>query len=387
MSIATHATRIANVGKVVTGRTPSVTDPTLWGGPLEFVTPADIDEDGSLRRSERTLSDVGKVVAQVVPPYSVVFVGIGATLGKVAVVDREIAVNQQCHAVLVGNERDAVLLREILDRSSHLFWRRAGNGGMPILPKATFEKVEVLWPDEVGRTKAYQSLAAFAQLRRDIEKVLDAKRTFKRGLMQQLLTGRNRFPEFESCKWYEVRLGEVFKERNETSRPDLPLLSVTGDRGIIPRDELDKRDTSNPDKGKYKRVAVGDIAYNTMRMWQGVSALSSLEGIVSPAYTVAVPTSKIVGRFARHLFKYPPVVNLFHRHSQGLVDDTLNLKFDRFSKIKLTIPSDTAEQARIAEVLDLCDSEIDLLAAQREQIEVERRALLSRLLSGSLAVP
>ena len=64
---------------------------------------------------------------------------------------------------------------------------------------------------------------------------------------------------------------------------------------MIPRDQLDKRDTSNPDKAKYKRVAVGDIAYNTMRMWQGVSALASLEGIVSPAYTVAVPTDKIHG--------------------------------------------------------------------------------------------
>ena len=220
-----------------------------------------------------------------------------------------------------------------------------------------------------------------------LDLLTDKKRTFKRSLMQQLLTGRKRFPEFSACTWGEVHLGDVFTERNEVNRPDLPLLSVTGDRGIIPRDELDKRDTSNPDKSKYKRVAVGDIAYNTMRMWQGVSALSSLEGIVSSAYTVTVPTDRIVGTFARHLFKYPPVVNLFHRHSQGLVDDTLNLKFDRFAKIKFTIPSDTVEQARIAEVLDLCDVEIHLLAAQREQIESERRALLSKLRSGEITVP
>lgn len=220
-----------------------------------------------------------------------------------------------------------------------------------------------------------------------VARIIDGKRTLKRGLMQQLLTGQKRFPEFRDRAWHEVHLGDVFNERNESNRPDLPLLSVTGDRGLIPRDQLDKRDTSNPDKAKYKRVAVGDIAYNTMRMWQGVSALASLEGIISPAYTVAIPTGKIDGRFAKHLFKFPPVVNLFHRHSQGLVDDTLNLKFDRFAKIKLTIPTDTAEQARIARVLDLFDSEIEQLEALRKLFEDRKRALLALLLSGSLVVP
>jgi type I restriction enzyme S subunit len=162
---------------------------------------------------------------------------------------------------------------------------------------------------------------------------------------------------------------------------------VTADRGLIPRDQLSKRDTSNPDKSKYKRVTLGDIAYNTMRMWQGVSALSTLEGIVSPAYTVATPTDKISGHFAKHLFKYPPVVNLFHRHSQGLVDDTLNLKFDRFSKIKLAIPRDTDEQARIAGVLDVCDTEIKLLSTLGKEFEDYKRALLFRLFSSDVKVP
>ncbi len=214
-----------------------------------------------------------------------------------------------------------------------------------------------------------------------------ARRTFKRGLMQRLLTSHQRFPECQGTGLIEVRLGNLFAERNETGRPDLPLLSVTAEWGIIPRDELDKRDTSNPDKSKYKRVAVGDIAYNTMRMWQGVSGLSALEGIVSPAYTVVVPSGRIDRRFAKHLFKFPPVVHLFHRHSQGLVDDTLNLKFERFAKIKLTIPKDVAEQGRIGAVLDLCESEIDLLEAQRTQLELYKRGLLAKLLSGELQVP
>jgi restriction endonuclease S subunit len=51
------------------------------------------------------------------------------------------------------------------------------------------------------------------------------------------------------------------------------------------------------------------------------------------------------------------------------------------------MPPTTTEQDKIAEVLTATQREIDLLAAQREQVEHLRRALLSKLLSGSLSVP
>jgi type I restriction enzyme S subunit len=89
-------------------------------------------------------------------------------------------------------------------------------------------------------------------------------------------------------EWKELHLGEMFTERNETKFFDLPLLSI-GQNGVYPQDESVKKDTSNEDKSKYKRICPGDIGYNTMRMWQGRSALSELEGIVSPAYTVVIP--------------------------------------------------------------------------------------------------
>lgn len=241
-------------------------------------------------------------------------------------------------------------------------------------------------PPPADQRRSVEVLSLAERVVVGLDDLIQANSTFKRGLMQQMLTGQTRFPEFKDRPWSEARLGEVFDERNESSRSDLPLLSVTNDRGIIPRNELDKRDTSNPDKGKYKRVAIGDIAYNTMRMWQGASALSSLDGIVSPAYTVLIPTTRIYGPFAKHLFKFPPMVHLFHRHSQGLVDDTLNLKFDRFAKIKVQIPSDTEEQERIANVLDLCEAEIGLLVALRTQFENRKRVLLSSLLSGAISV-
>lgn len=262
-----------------------------------------------------------------------------------------------------------------------------GGSGMWNIPQDAFLNIQFPTNSPKLRRDVATLSSAFDAHIDCLGSAIAAKRELKRGLAQQLLTGQKRFPKFRRKPWIEVRLGSLFTERNEVNRGDLPLLSVTGDRGLIPRDELDKRDTSNPDKSKYKRVTVGDIAYNTMRMWQGVSALSSLEGIVSPAYTVVVPTARIHGGFARHLFKFAPVVHLFHRYSQGLVDDTLNLKYNRFAKIYVRIPRDVEEQVKIAETLDLCDSELAQLEMQRENYALYKRGLLGRLLSGELPVP
>jgi len=155
-------------------------------------------------------------------------------------------------------------------------------------------------------------------------------------LILNLLTGKKRLYGFDK-NWQEYHLGELFSERNESRFFDLPLLSV-GANGVYPQSGSTKKDTSNEDKSKYKRICSGDIGYNTMRMWQGRSALSSLEGIVSPAYTVLSPKENTDSLFFAYLFKTQKMMHLFWRNSQGLVDDTLNCKFKDFSIIKVNLP-------------------------------------------------
>lgn len=218
-----------------------------------------------------------------------------------------------------------------------------------------------------------------------LDALIGAQERRKKALMQQLLTGRRRLKGF-STKWKTARLGTLFKERVEQGRGDLPLLSITADRGIVPREDVAKRDSSSEDKSKYLRIAPGDIGYNTLRMWQGVSALSAIEGIVSPAYTICTPTEHIDGRFAAHFFKFRHTVHLFHRYSQGLVDDTLNLKFPSFAVIEVTIPSDLEEQCQIAAILGTADQQINLLRAQRGTLDQQKRGLMQRLLTGKIRV-
>jgi type I restriction enzyme S subunit len=172
----------------------------------------------------------------------------------------------------------------------------------------------------------------------------------------------------------------MFSERNEIRYNHLQLLSV-GQNGIYLQTESEKRDISNEDKSKYKRICPGDIGYNTMRMWQGRSALSTYEGIVSPAYTILKPTQNANPFFFSYLFKTKKLMNLFWRHSQGLVEDTLNCRYKDFSKIKVRLP-EKKEQNIISEILLSTDKEIQLLQIKLVKLKEQKKGLMQVLLTG-----
>lgn len=182
-------------------------------------------------------------------------------------------------------------------------------------------------------------------------------------------------------EWDLVRIGDVLKESKEKNKPHYPLLSITRERGIVPQSETDKRDVSAKDKSKYKVLRPNRLVYNTMRMWQGVLAISNDTGIISPAYTVCdLDLERVTPKFIEYLFKQPFMINLFYRFSQGLVDDTLSLKYQTFSKLKMILPP-LPEQQKIAEILSTVDEQIENTDQLIEKTKELKKGLMQQLLT------
>lgn len=298
----------------------------------------------------------------------------------------------QNHVFSVRTLPDAEMLPEFLAlqlQSDHgrnyLLSCAKGSTGLSTLNSAQLKEFPLLSPRVTEQRKVVATIATWDTAIQKAEQLIAAKAKRKAALMAELLTGRRRLAGFRTA-WRSWHLGELFRERAENNRKDLPLLSITREEGVVPRDGLDRKDTSSADKSKYLRICPGDIGYNTMRMWQGVSALSRHEGVVSPAYTVCIPGSEIDGTFASYLFKLPEVVHLFYRHSQGLTSDTWNLKFHHFAAIRVRIP-EPEEQVEIASVLTVHDEELALLKLQREALAQQKRGLMQKLLTGQWRLP
>lgn len=190
-------------------------------------------------------------------------------------------------------------------------------------------------------------------------------------------TPRVRFKGFKR-EWVNTKLGDVFSERVE-SNINGEMLSVTMNSGIIKASENGRFDNSNSDKSHYKVVKINDIAYNSMRMWQGASGCSPYEGIVSPAYTVITPSEGINSQFFAYMFKTLALIKVFRLHSQGLTSDTWNLKYPAFSKIRVYYPKDLVEQQQIASFFRSMDSQISLQEARLEKLKQIKSACLDKM--------
>lgn len=298
----------------------------------------------------------------------------------------------QNHVFSVRTLPDAEMLPEFLAlqlQSDHgrnyLLSCAKGSTGLSTLNSAQLKEFPLLLPSVTEQRMVVAAIAAWDAAIAKTERLIAAKEMQKSGVMAALLTAKQRLSGF-GTSWRHWHLGELFRERVEPNRVDLPLLSITGNEGVVLRADLDRKDTSSEDKSKYLRICPGDIGYNTMRMWQGVSALSRHEGIVSPAYTVCIPGPDIDGRFASYLFKLPAVIHLFYRYSQGLTSDTWNLKFHHFAEIRVRIP-EVDEQIAIASVLAAMDEELAILRKQRDTLAQQKRGLMQKLLTGQWRVP
>ena len=211
----------------------------------------------------------------------------------------------------------------------------------------------------------------------------DKLKNIKAALLEKMFPaeGKNtpaiRFKGFTDA-WEQRKFDYFFTERTDRSG-DGELISVTINSGIKKFAELNRFDSKPEDMSNYKVVCEGDIAYNSMRMWQGASGYSPYNGILSPAYTVIVPKNGVSSKFFAYVLKRPKMIHLFEINSQGLTKDTWNLKFPAFSQIEATAPMSFDEQDQISTFLEQLDNLITLHQRKVEKLKNIKSALLEKM--------
>ena len=248
------------------------------------------------------------------------------------------------------------------------------------ISRKNLEKVKIIYP----KIQEQQKIGDFfSKLDRQIEleeQKLAKLEEQKKGYMQKLFSQEIRFKDNQGNNypdWKIVEIGDILEERTERSGEG-DMLSVTINNGIIKFDEIDRKDNSSKDKSNYRKVYKDDIAYNSMRMWQGASGKSEYEGIVSPAYTVTIPSENINPDFIAYYFKTHKMIHKFKINSQGLTSDTWNLKYRQLKDIKLNLCS-KEEQNKIANLLIMYDKLINKQKHKLEILKTNKKGFLQKM--------
>ena len=137
---------ISDIGKVVTGNTPSKKENDYWNSnQYIWVTPTDISNKKNIYTSGYQLSQKGFSKARQLPKNTLLITCI-ASIGKNAILRIEGSCNQQINAVIPNDNYDVDYLYYAFEDVSKLMKSIAGKTATQIVNKAVFEKLLVNVP-------------------------------------------------------------------------------------------------------------------------------------------------------------------------------------------------------------------------------------------------
>jgi restriction endonuclease S subunit len=189
--------KAADLGKWITGSTPSSKVQDFIGEDVPFITPGDILDGGEIINYSRMISNLGADAVRRLRSNSVHLVCIGATLGKVGIVRFETTSNQQINALEANEEivlPDFVMWLLATPSMQRKLWEASSSTTVPILNKGNLEKIELRVPDLNGQRKALEEFdrarLTYEHLKKDFESILDKSNRLRRSILQAAFTGQ-----------------------------------------------------------------------------------------------------------------------------------------------------------------------------------------------------
>ena len=324
---------------------------------------------------------------KIVPPNAFVYNPMNLRFGALAVnhTGKTVSVSQYYNVFKMKDESVLPFWENYLVMPSMLrFYFSIATGSL--LEKlrvhySDFVKIKKTLPSIEEQRKISEFLSLYDKRIAAQTSKVEALETRRKGLLQQIFSQEIRFKADDGSEfpdWESHAMGEFFTERKEKAQGGEELLSVTIANGVIRQADSDKRDNSSEDKSNYKRVMTGDMAYNTMRMWQGAEGVSYWDGIVSPAYTIIIPEDGVNAEFFMVLFKTYDALKQFTIYSQGMTSDQWNLKFDIFADLEFDVPC-SEEQAKIVAFFKLLDKQIQIEKDKLDAIKQVKKGLLQQM--------
>ena len=192
--------------------------------------------------------------------------------------------------------------------------------------------------------------------------------------------------------WKVQRGKNLFIEINERSTTgEEELLTVSHITGVTPRKNKNVNMFMSESLVDYKICHEGDIAANTMWMWQGAIGVSKYYGVISPSYnTYRQKSDTYDADYLEYLLRIPQLVATYAAHSTGITASRLRLYPQGFFSILFPVPP-RKEQQEIAVYLNKKIPQIDQLIIKKEKFVDElksyKRSLIYEYVTGKKEVP
>jgi len=185
---------LGDIGKIITGSTPPTLNSEYYGDHYLFISPEDITDSRFIGDSQKKLSESGFKISRPIPPNSICTVCIGSTIGKVGMTTSICTTNQQINSIVPDTDicNPDALFYLVLFYSQTPLKQEAGLQAVPIVNKSRFSRIQIPLPPLPEQQRIASILSQVDEVIEKEQKYKEKLERIKRGLMEDLLTGRIR---------------------------------------------------------------------------------------------------------------------------------------------------------------------------------------------------
>lgn len=265
-----------------------------------------------------------------------------------------------------------------------------GAGRNRVMSKTDFLKIDVLIPTFKEQHKIANILGCYDEAIVRQSELIREKEELKKGLIQKLLSGEVRFDGF-SDEWKNVKLGKVAKfykgkgiSKDDLSPNGLPcilygeLYTTYGEKidKVISKTNINVNELFLSKKNDIIIPASGETAIDIATASCVIHENIALGGDLN---VIRTDNNGIFLSYYLNVIAKHRIASL----AQGV--SVVHLYSSQLENILISIPS-TQEQEKIAEVLSLSDHEINLLKNELDELKLQKKALMQKLLTGQVRV-
>ncbi len=396
-----HICQLGDIGRVVTGRTPSSGEEAAFGDEYPFITPSDMDGRRKIDTTERYLSKKGAslIASSQVPARSVAVSCIGWQMGKTVLTTRTSFTNQQLNTIIPNSRVVPEFLYYALStRQTEL--KNLGSGGArtPILNKSRFETFPVRMPPLPIQERIVEILSAYDDLIENNIKRLKIFEEMARAVYHEWFVNF-RFPGYGKTRivdsphgqlpigWEAVKLRDLLELRKDVTKAGSHL----ADRKYVPIECLPRNSLAIVEAEPWQEAQSslqlfepGDVLFGAMRAYFHKVALAPFRGVTRTTAFVLRPRGTNFRAYSLMTTFREETVAYANSHSRGATipyavwDNSL-------SELQVILPS-----KRIVERFEShCGPLLDwicLMYDRQRALREARDLLLPRLISGEIDV-
>ena len=364
-----------------------------------YIRITDIDNNGRLIKNKLTSVDINDFEEYELMTDDLLFVRTGSTTGKTY-----LHIKENGKLVFAGFLIRFVIKKSIaspkfvkLFTESNKYWHwvkiMSARSGQPGINAQEYEKLPLPDISQSEQQKIAEILSTWDKAIELKEKLIEEKNEFKRGLMQKLLAGKIRFPEFTG-DWAEIPLKNIVKRiTTKNKENNKTVITISAKKGFVNQDEYFNKLVASKDLSGYFLIKKGDFAYNkSYSNGYPVGAIKRLDSFENAVVTTLYICFRMKdGEVSSNFLKYYFDSGLLNRQIKRIANEggrahgLLNVTPSDFFNIKVNLPK-YEEQEKISATLLTNEQGIQLLEQDIFELKEQKRGLMQLLLTGILRV-